>query len=149
MQIFSPDGKYGFVCSSFNPETVVVEVATHAIVGRVKQDSPFCPNLAASPNGNQVWLTLKDVGKVMVFDAKPPFAVVKSFETGPLTNHVNFARTKRGPRAYVTIGGLNQVKVFRMDDFAQVATIAVGKLPHCIWPSGDGSRVYVGLENAD
>ena len=23
MQIFSPDGKYGYVCSSFNPETVV------------------------------------------------------------------------------------------------------------------------------
>jgi YVTN family beta-propeller protein len=30
-----------------------------------------------------------------------------------------------------------------------VATLAVGKLPHGIWPSGDGSRVYVGLENAD
>jgi YVTN family beta-propeller protein len=30
-----------------------------------------------------------------------------------------------------------------------VATIPVGKLPHGVWPSGDGSRVYVGLENAD
>jgi YVTN family beta-propeller protein len=49
----------------------------------------------------------------------------------------------------VTVGGLNQVKVFRTDDFSQVATIPVGKLPHGIWPSGDGSRVYVGLENAD
>src|SRR6266481_3335134 len=28
MQIFSPDGKYGYVCSSFNPETVVVDVAS-------------------------------------------------------------------------------------------------------------------------
>jgi YVTN family beta-propeller protein len=25
----------------------------------------------------------------------------------------------------------------------------VGKLPHGLWPSGDGSRIYVGLENAD
>ncbi|MGO8513980.1 YncE family protein, partial [Rhizobium ruizarguesonis] len=25
----------------------------------------------------------------------------------------------------------------------------VGNLPHGIWPSGDGTRVYVGLENAD
>jgi YVTN family beta-propeller protein len=49
----------------------------------------------------------------------------------------------------VTIGGLNQVKVFRTDDFSQVATIPVGKLPHGIWPSGDGKRIYVGLENAD
>jgi YVTN family beta-propeller protein len=30
-----------------------------------------------------------------------------------------------------------------------VATIPVGKLPHGLWPSGDGTRVYVGLENAD
>jgi YVTN family beta-propeller protein len=44
---------------------------------------------------------------------------------------------------------LNQVKVFRTEDFTQVATIAVGKLPHGVWPSGDGSRIYVGLENAD
>ena len=149
MQIFSPDGKYGYVCSSFNPEVVVIELATHGIVGRVKQDSPFCPDLAATPEGDQVWLTLKDVGKVMVFGAKPPFEVIKSFETGPLTNHVNFARSRRGTFAYVTIGGLNQVKVFRTDDFTQVATIPVGKLPHGVWPSGDGLRIYVGLENAD
>jgi YVTN family beta-propeller protein len=51
--------------------------------------------------------------------------------------------------AYVTIGGLNEVKVFRTDNFEQVATIPVGKLPHGIWPSGDGTRVYVGLENED
>jgi YVTN family beta-propeller protein len=149
MQIFSPDGKYGYVCSSFNPETVVVTVADHQIVGRVKQDSPFCPNIAATPDGKQVWLTLKDVGRTMVFDARPPFAVLKSMDTGPITNHVNFASTSKGTFAYVTIGGLNEVKVFRTDDFSQVATIPVGKLPHGVWPSGDGSRIYVGLENAD
>jgi YVTN family beta-propeller protein len=43
----------------------------------------------------------------------------------------------------------NQVKVFNTADFAQVATIPVGKLPHGVWPSGDGSRIYVGLENDD
>lgn len=149
MQIFSPDGKYGYVCSSFNPETVVITVADHQIVGRVKQDSPFCPNIAATPDGKQVWFTLKDVGKTMVFDARPPFAVLKSIDTGPITNHVNFARNANGTFAYVTIGGLNEVKVFRTDDFSQVATIPVGKLPHGVWPSGDGSRIYVGLENAD
>jgi YVTN family beta-propeller protein len=149
MQIFSPDGKYGYVCSSFNPETVVVEVATHAIVGRVKQDSPFCPDLAATPEGTQVWLTLKDVGRVMVFDAKPPFSVITSFDTGPLTNHVNIVRTQGGTFAYVTVGGLNEVKVFRTDDFTQVASIRVGNLPHGIWPAGDGTRIYVGLENDD
>ena len=149
MQIFSPDGKYGYVCSSFNPETVVITVADHQIVGHVKQDSPFCPNIAVTPDGKQVWFTLKDVGKTMVFDAQPPFNVLKSIDTGPITNHVNFARTPNGTFAYVTIGGLNEVKVFRTDDFTAVATIPVGKLPHGVWPSGDGSRLYVGLENAD
>jgi len=150
MQIFSPDGKYGYVCSSFSPETVVVDVATHQIVGHVKQDSPFCPNIAATPDGKQVWFTLKDIGRTTVFDAHPPFAVIKSFDTGPITNHVNFARTPKGQFAYVTIGGLNEVKVFRTDgDFAQVAMIPVGALPHGLWPSGDGSRIYVGLENGD
>src|ERR1700704_593899 len=65
MTIFSPDGQYGYVCSSFTPETVVVSTQTHEIVGRVKQVSPFCPNIAATPDGEQVWLTLKDVGKTM------------------------------------------------------------------------------------
>ena len=149
MQIFSPDGKYGYVCSSFNPETVVITVDDHQIVGHVEQDSPFCPNIAATPDGKQVWFTLKDVGRTMVFDAQPPFSVLKSIDTGPITNHVNFAHNVNGTFAYVTVGGLNEVKVFRTDDFSQVTTIPVGKLPHGVWPSGDGSRVYVGLENAD
>src|SRR6202023_3188776 len=58
-------------------------------------------------------------------------------------------RNSSGTFAYVTIGGLNEVKVFRTDDFSLAATIPVGKLPHGMWPSGDGSRIYVGLENAD
>lgn len=127
----------------------MVSVADHQIVGRVKQESPFCPNIAATPDGTQVWFTLKDVGKTQVFDARPPFGLLKTFDTGPITNHVNFARRADGVFAYVTVGGLNQVKVFRTDNFEQVATIPVGNLPHGVWPSGDGSRVYVGLENAD
>jgi YVTN family beta-propeller protein len=149
MQIFSPDGKYGYVCSSFNPETDVITVADHQIVGRVKQASPFCPNIAATPDGSQVWFTLKDTGETQVFDGRPPFALLKTLNTGPITNHVNFVRNANGSFAYVSIGGLNEVKVFRTDTFGQVATIPVGKLPHGVWPSGDGTRVYIGLENAD
>ena len=149
MQIFSPDGKYGYVCSSFNQEADVVTVADHKIVAKVKQESPFCPNIAATPDGEQVWFTLKDVGKTQVFSAKPPFNLIKTLDTGPITNHVNFARTAKGTFAYVTVGGTNEVEVFRTDDFSQVATIPVGNLPHGVWPSGDGTRIYVGLENAD
>jgi len=92
---------------------------------------------------------LKDTGKVQVFDAQPPFALLKTLDTGPITNHVNFVRNANGMFGYVTIGGLNEVQVYHTNDFSKVATIPVGKLPHGIWPSGDGTRVYVGLENED
>lgn len=147
MQIFSVDGKYGFVCSSFSPELVVYSVASHKEVARLEQPSPFCPNIAATPNGKQVWYTLKDIGKVAVIEAKPPFRTLKVIDTGTITNHVNFANTASGLLAYVTVGGLNQVKVYRTDTFDQIATIPVGRLPHGIWPAGDGRRIYVGLEN--
>jgi len=71
-------------------------------------------------------------------------------DTGPITNHVNFANNRNGKFAYVTIGGANEIKGFRRGVTPElVATIPVGELPHGIWPSGDGSRVYVALENGE
>src|SRR5215475_15876337 len=98
----------------------VVSVKERKVIARVKQESPFCPNIAATPEGDQVWLTLKDVGQVMVFAAKPPFEVLKVLDTGPITNHVNIVRNARGRFAYVTIGGLNTVLAFRTDSFERV-----------------------------
>src|SRR5215468_4537057 len=80
MAIFSPDGTYGYVCSSFTPETDVVSVADHKIVRKVQQLSPFCPDIAATPDGSQVWFTLKDTGKVQVFDARLPFSVLRTLD---------------------------------------------------------------------
>ena len=58
-----------------------------------------------------------------VFDGRPPSRVLKVIQTGPITNHVNIVPQRNGTFAYVTIGGLNEVKVFRTGDFSQVATI--------------------------
>jgi len=150
MTMFGPDGKYAFVCSSFTPELAVIDVASHKIVKRLPQVSPFSPNIAVTPENDEVWITLKDVGKVQVFDAKPPFKQKTVLDTGPITNHVNFANNRNGKFAYVTIGGANEVKAFRRGATAElIATIPVGELPHGIWPSGDGSRVYVALENGE
>lgn len=149
MTIFSPDGRYAYVCSSFTPMLVVFDVHTRAQVGSVTQPSPFCPNLAATPDGTQVWYTLKDTGNTVVIDGHPPFKTLQVIHTGPITNHVNFVDLPNGRFAYVTVGALNQVQVYRRDDFSRIATIPVGALPHGLWPSGDGSRIYVGLENAD
>ena len=150
MTIFSPDGKYGYVVSSFTPDMVVIDTKSHKIIGRVKQASPFSPDLAATPDGTQLWFTLKDVGKTQVINAKPPFQTLALLDTGPITNHVNIVRNAQGQFAYVTVGGLNAVKVFSTTDKPElVATIPTGELPHGLWPSGDGTRVYVGLENGN
>jgi len=150
MTIFSTDGRYAFVCSSFTPELAVIDAASHQIVKRLQQESAFCPNIAVAPENDEVWMTLKDVGKVQVNSAKPPFEQKVVLDTGPITNHVNFVNNRNGKFAYVTVGGANLVKAFRRGPAPElVATIPVGSLPHGIWPSGDGSRVYVALENGE
>ena len=113
---FSPDNQYGHVCSSFSPETVVVSIKTPQVVGRVPEPSPFCPDIAATPDGTQVWQTLQDIGKTQAFNAKPPFKAIAVLDTGPITNHVNIVRTPQGQFAYVTVGCVNEVKVFTTDD---------------------------------
>lgn len=150
MVLFRPDGKFAFVPSSFTPEMDVIETATYKVVARVPQASPFSPNLAVDQD--EVWITLKDSGKTQVVSAKPPFHTLTVLETGPITNHVAFITNAAGRFAYVTIGGRNEVLVYRRGPGSSptlVATIKTGDLPHGIWGSGDGRRVYVGLENGD
>ena len=150
MVLFRPDGKFAFVPSSFTPEMDVIDTATYKVVARVPQASPFSPNLAVDQD--EVWLTLKDSGKTQVVGATPPFRTLTVLETGPITNHVAFVTNTAGRFAYVTVGGRNEVLVFRRTPGSApklVATIKTGDLPHGIWGSGDGSRAYVGLENGD
>ena len=151
MVIFRPDGAVAFVNSSRTPELTVVDVKTHAVVKRiVGLVSPFSPNLAASPDGKEVWLTHKDVGKTTIVDAQT-FAVLGVIDTGPTTNHVNFVTRTDGDFAYITVGGENLVKVYRRNGGTPtlIGTIATGDDPHGLWPSPDNSRVYVCLENQD
>jgi YVTN family beta-propeller protein len=150
MVLFRPDGRYAFVPSSFTPELAVIDVRSYKVIAKVQQASPFSPNLAVSPDGSEVWFTLKDIGKTQAISAKPPFNTLATLDTGPITNHVNFVDNANGHFVYVTVGGLNEVKVYRRGAPPElVATIPVGNLPHGIWPSGDGKRMYVGLENGD
>src|SRR5690349_22965672 len=150
MTMFGPDGMYAFVCSSFTPELAVIDVASHKVIRQLPQVSSFSPLIAVTPENDEVWITLKDVGKVQIYSAKPPFEQKAVLDTGPITNHVNSANNRNGKFAYVTIGGANEVKAFRRGATPElVATIPVGELPHGIWPSGDGSRLYVALENGE
>lgn len=150
MVMFRPDGKYAFVPSSFTPEMDVIDTATYKVVARVPQTSPFSPNLAVDQD--EVWFTLKDSGQTQVVTAKPPFHTLTVLNTGPISNHVTFVTNSAGRFAYVSVGGKNAVLVYRRDQGSSptlVATIKTGDLPHGVWGSGDGRRVYVGLENGN
>ena len=150
MVLFRPDGRYAFVPSSFTPECDVIDTTTYKVVARIPQSSPFSPNLAVDQD--EVWFTLKDTGRVQILSAKPPFKTIATLETGPITNHVTFIHNANGRFAYVTIGGENKVLAYHREAGSTptlFATVATGDLPHGIWGSGDGSRVYVGLENGD
>lgn len=156
MVVFRPDGKVAFVNHSFTAELDVVDTKTFQVIKRIPTVSPFSPNIAATFDGKQVWFTHKDVGKVSVVNAQT-FETEGVIETGAGTNHVNLAGPGGGTRysgsaagefAYVTVGGENVVKVYSRTR-QLVATIPTGPNPHGVWPSGDGSKLYVGLENGD
>jgi YVTN family beta-propeller protein len=149
MVLFHPDGKRAFVVSSFTPVVEVVDVRAHKVIRQIKVVSPFSPFLQLTPDGSEMWMTHKDVGKVTRIDTRS-LEVKEVFDTGMITNHLSFAKTAAGTLAYVSVGGENVVKVFGTGPRAtRVTTIAVGALPHGMWTSDDGSRVYVGLENSD
>lgn len=94
-------------------------------------------------------MTHKDAGKVTRIDTAS-LKVKGVIDTGFITNHLAFAKTTAGTRAYVTIGGENVVKVYTTDAIPTlVATIPTGALPHGIRTSDNGTRLYVGLENGD
>ncbi|QJR38057.1 hypothetical protein HKW67_00370 [Gemmatimonas groenlandica] len=156
MIVFRPDGRVAFVNHSFTPELDVIDVPSGRVLARVPVVSPFSPDLVITQDGAQVWMTHKDVGKVTVVNART-YVVEGVIETGPITNHVTMAGPGGGTRvggasagdyAYVTVCTENVVKVYRRDR-TLVTSIPVGACPHGIWASGDGSRVYVGLQQGD
>lgn len=149
MVLFHPNGKLAFVVSSFNPVVDIIDVKEHKVIKQIKVVSPFSPFLQFTPDFKEIWMTHKDVSKVTRIDTDK-LEVKGVFDTGFITNHLAFAKTGGSTHAYVTIGGENMVKVYTTDDTPKlVTTIPTGALPHGIWASDDGSRIYVGLENGD
>jgi DNA-binding beta-propeller fold protein YncE len=97
MVVFRPDGKVAFVNHSFTAELDVVDTKSSEVIKRIPTVSPFSPNIAATFDGTQVWFTHKNVGKVTVMNAQT-FEIEGVIETGPGTNHVNFAGAGGGSR---------------------------------------------------
>src|ERR1700731_4353605 len=153
---FSPDHRTIVVVSIGSNSVSFVDTATNTVkhttyVGRSPHEAFF------SPDGAEVWVTVRGENYVSALDATtytektrittPNGPGMQIFSPDGMYGYVCSSFTPE--TKIVSVAGLNQVKVFRTADFSLVATIPVGKLPHGVWPSGDGSRVYVGLENND
>jgi YVTN family beta-propeller protein len=150
--VMSPDGRLAYVNHIALAEITVVDVATRTIVDHITGlGDSFSSDQAISPDGTELWAAHKRVGTVSVVDLVHR-KVTQVLTTGPDTNHPQFADTPSGNFVYLTVGGLDQTLVYRRDrnQLTLVSRIQNhGHAPHGVWPSGDGSRVYVGLEKSD
>lgn len=152
--VFSPDGKRAYVNHLFTNELSIIDVESRKVTDRVPipEEAGGSADLAVSPDGKEVWLGHPGKGKTTVVD--PATLAVKAvLDSGPRTNHPNFATVDGVDYAYVTVGGLNHTKVYRRKDEGEPELTATiensGAAPHGIWPSPDGTRLYVALQKSD
>ncbi|MEU3521613.1 beta-propeller fold lactonase family protein [Streptomyces sp. NPDC006654] len=151
--VLSPDGKLAYINHISEPEITVVDVASQKVVDHITGlGDTFSSDEAISPDGRELWAAHKRAGKTSVVDLVHR-KVTAVLTTGPDTNHPNFANTKAGSFAYLTVGGLDETLVYRRtaDGTPKLVTRIHehGHAPHGVWSSADGSRVYVGMEKSD
>lgn len=139
MVSFSKDGKLAFVTSSFDNHFWIIDSATKKLKKELTLESKFSPFINTSPDGKEVWVNHKDIGKITRIDAEK-LEVIETFATGKISNHFAFANNK----VYVTIGGENIVKVYDYSgtQAKPLSEIPAGSLPHGIWSSSDNKHVY-------
>ncbi|GFN01214.1 hypothetical protein Sfulv_60240 [Streptomyces fulvorobeus] len=150
--VMSPDGKHAYVNHISLPEITVINVASRKVEDHISGlGDSFSSDQAISPDGTQLWAAHKRAGKVSVVDLVHR-RVSTILTTGPDTNHPQFADSRGGKYAYLTMGGLDETWAYRLTGGTPVLTAKIknnGHAPHGAWASGDGSRMYVGLEKSD
>ncbi|WP_329433974.1 YncE family protein (plasmid) [Streptomyces coelicoflavus] len=150
--LMSPDGKYAYVNFTTKAEVDVINVRSHKIVKRITGlGSTFSSDQAISQDGKQIWVSHKRDGKISVLDLRRN-ELVTVLNTGPDTNHPQFVDNRKGKFVYLTMGGLDETWVYKRTDGAPKLLTKIkngGHAPHGAWGSGDGSRLYIGLEKSD
>jgi hypothetical protein len=118
------------------------------VIARVLQTSPFSPNLAVDQH--EVWSTFAGYRQDTGREREAPFHTMTVLETGPITNHITFVTNAAGRLCLGRRKGSGAGVSARPGFYPKlIATIKTCDLPHRVWGSGDGRRVYVGLENGD
>jgi YVTN family beta-propeller protein len=154
--LFSPDGSVAYANHVRAPILAIIDVATRRVIFNITGlADDFSSDFMVSPDGRQAWVAHKMIGKVSVVDlvARRVASVV---DTGPETNHPNFAYINGTLHAFVTVGALNATRVYLLVNDnptavpVWVADVASsGVQPHGLWPSGDNTFVYVVNEHSD
>lgn len=150
--LMSPDGRTAYVNHTSKSEISVIDVRSRKVKKPITGlGATFSSDQAISPDGKRIWVSHKRDGKVSVVDLDRQ-EVVTVLHTGPDTNHPQFVDNRQGKFVYLTMGGLDQTWVYKRTDGAPKLITKIkngGHAPHGAWASGDGSRLYIGLEKSD
>ncbi|UCQ58289.1 hypothetical protein DCF40_03750 [Edwardsiella piscicida] len=146
MVAFSHDDRYAYISSSFDNHFWIVDRASKAVVKTLTLASHFSPFINTIPDGSEVWVDHKDIGKITRISTRT-HEIIETFATGKISNHIGFANGK----AYVTVGGENAVYVYDYSNNKAklLKKIAAETLPHGIWASAQGDKVFFVNEVSD
>lgn len=148
--IFLKSKKLAFVCSAASNRLQVFNYKSKKLIKEIELNNIFSPVMALSPDQKQIWLVQKDISKVARISTQD-LKIIDSFETGSYTQHTQFLVKDGKQFGLATVGGEGVLKVYSYDknNVKLIKTIKVDGVPHGVWSSGHGDKIFVGLEHAD
>jgi YVTN family beta-propeller protein len=113
----------------------------------------FSSDMMISADGKRLWAAHKMVGKVSIISLTQR-KVIGVLDTGPETNHANFADINGTVHGFVTVAAMNLTKVYTQPDpdaepVYLTSIMASGIEPHGLWPSPDNTHMYIVNEHSD
>lgn len=152
--LFSPDGNTAYVNHIREPTLSVIDVPSRTVKYNITGlADKFSSDMMISADGGILWAAHKMSGECSVIDLEQR-KVISVLETGPETNHPNFAVVDGTTYGYITVAAMNMTRVYSQAD-PHTAPVHVkdirmtGIQPHGMWPSADNTRMYVVNEHSD
>jgi len=152
--LFSPDGQLAYVNHILSPTVDIIDVQQRKVVYTITGlADKFSSDMMQSADGATLWVAHKKAGKTTVIDLTTR-TIVTVLNTGPETNHPNFAIINGTLHGFVTSAAMNETMVYRQDSASSIPVFvhsvpASGVEPHGIWGSPDNSRMYTVNEHSD
>lgn len=152
--LFSPDGTTAYVNHIRSPYIDVIDVTSHQHIANITSLADvFSSDMMISADGKRLWIAHKMTGQVSVVSTTSR-RVIDIVETGPETNHPNFAELNGKTYAFVTVASEDATKVYEQPDPEKPPSYigeikSSGVQPHGLWPSADNTRMYIVNEHSD